>query len=157
MIRSSELRVVFRVAAGPRRGFGHLVRCLSLARAMGVRPLLSVKGGDGVAHTALTLGGDVLSDSSSRVLARMRPDVVVIDDPIARTARLWVAAARGVGALVVTIHDLGIGCGDADVVIDGSLTRQARVSKDRIGLIGSQYAIVDPRLPRHARRRRQGA
>ena len=35
MTPSSDLRVLFRVAAGPRRGFGHLVRSISLARAMG--------------------------------------------------------------------------------------------------------------------------
>jgi spore coat polysaccharide biosynthesis predicted glycosyltransferase SpsG len=153
MIRSGELRVVFRVAAGPRRGFGHLVRCLSFARAMGVRPLLSIKGADDVVHTALTLGGDVLADVSPRVLGRMRPDVVVIDDPIASTARQWIAAARRAGALVVTIHDLGLGCVDADVVIDGSVTRQARAAKGRVALTGAQFAILDPTLPRRGRRR----
>lgn len=126
------------------------MRCLSFARAMGVRPLLSIKGGEEVVHTALVLGGDVLGDASPRVLAKMRPDVVVIDDPIATTARRWIAAARKVGAIVVTIHDLGLGCGDADVVIDGSVTRTMRVAKDKVGLTGARFAILDPALPRRA-------
>ena len=41
MTPSSDLRVLFRVAAGPRRGFGHLVRSLSLARALGITTALT--------------------------------------------------------------------------------------------------------------------
>ena len=36
--------VVFRVAGGPRLGFGHIVRALSLAKAMQVAPRMSVRG-----------------------------------------------------------------------------------------------------------------
>jgi len=53
MTPSSDLRVLFRVAAGPRRGFGHLVRCISLARAMGIRPLLCLRGPATVVETAI--------------------------------------------------------------------------------------------------------
>src|SRR5204862_8264107 len=94
---ADELRVVFRVAAGPRRGFGHLVRCLSMARALGVRPLLSVRGGTSVQETALALGADVLGDEGVRALARLQPDVVIIDDPIAADAHRWMRAARQIG------------------------------------------------------------
>ena len=97
-----------------------MVRCLSLARALGVRPLMSVRGGAVVRETALALGADVLLDEGTRVLSAIEPDVVVIDDPIAKDAKRWMAAARRVGALVVTVHDLGIGARGADLVIDGS-------------------------------------
>jgi spore coat polysaccharide biosynthesis predicted glycosyltransferase SpsG len=120
---------------------------------MGVRPLLSVKGSDEVLHTALSLGGDALTDSSPRVLGRLRPDVVVIDDPIARTARTWIDAARRAGSLVVTIHDLGLGCAESDVVIDGSVTRQAKASHGNVALTGTRFAILDPKLSRQPRRR----
>jgi len=53
---SSDLRVLFRAPAGPRRGFGHLVRSISLARAMGVRPLLCLRGPSEVQDTAVALG-----------------------------------------------------------------------------------------------------
>ena len=45
MTSCADLRVLFRAPAGPRRGFGHLVRCRSLARALGVRPLIALRGG----------------------------------------------------------------------------------------------------------------
>ena len=147
MTCSADLKVLFRAAAGPRRGFGHLVRCLSLARAMNVRPLLSVRGGEAVTDAALALGGDVLADSSVRVISKLRPDVVVVDDPIRTSARSWIRAARRAGAIVVTVHDLGIGCTDADLVIDGSVTRRARPKPGTVALTGTRFAILDPRLP----------
>ena len=153
MTPSSDLRVLFRVAAGPRRGFGHLVRSISLARAMGVRPLLCLRGPSQVEDTAIALGADVLTDGVPGSLALLRPDVVVVDDPIAGAARRWVTAARRAGAIVVTIHDLGLGLTDGDVVIDGSVTRQARARAARIALTGARYAILDPMLPRLPRRR----
>ena len=48
MTSCADLRILFRAPAGARRGFGHLVRCRSLARALGVRPLISLRGGTAV-------------------------------------------------------------------------------------------------------------
>jgi len=146
MTSSPDLRILFRAAAGPRRGFGHMVRCLSLARALGVRPLMSVRGGTHVRDTALALGADVLADDTPRVLRFVRPDVVIIDDPIASDAKRWMRAARRLGALVVTIHDLGIGAHGADLVIDGSVTRNTPRSAGGRTLRGSAFAVLDPRV-----------
>ena len=67
----APLRVLFRAAAGPRRGFGHLVRCRSLARALGVRPLVCAAWQRHAADDrALALGCDVVlgsAGSASRV------------------------------------------------------------------------------------------
>lgn len=147
------LRILFRTTAGPRRGYGHLVRCLSLARALHVRPLLSLRGAARVSDTALALGGDVLRDDSFRTLAALRPDIVVIDDPIAAAARRWAAAARRIGALVVTIHDLGLGAREGDLVIDGSITRARRGRAGRRAALGPRYAVIDPGIA--ATRRQQ--
>ena len=145
------LRVIFRAPAGARRGFGHLVRCLSLARAMGVRPLLALRGSRRAVDVALALGADVLAShqrtSQLRTLAALRPDVVVVDDPDARQARRWITAARACGAAVVTIHDLGLGCADGDLVIDGSVARRARAARGR-ALAGTRFAVLDPDLTR---------
>lgn len=143
---SPETRVLFVAAAGPRRGYGHLVRCLSFARALGVRPLLAVRGGAHVEETALALGADVVKASSPRVVRALRPDVVVVDDPIARAAARWMAAARSAGALVVSVHDLGLGCRASDVLIDGSITRNARAAGHGLALTGSRFALLDPRV-----------
>jgi spore coat polysaccharide biosynthesis predicted glycosyltransferase SpsG len=145
MTRSADLRVLFRAAAGPRRGFGHLVRCRSLARALGVRPLIAVRGGQRVIDTALALGCDVLEAPGPSVIAKMRPDVVVVDDPIASNASRWIAAARRAGCLIVSIHDLGLGALDADLVVDGSVTRTARATRGET-LAGTRYAVLDPNV-----------
>jgi spore coat polysaccharide biosynthesis predicted glycosyltransferase SpsG len=145
MTSCGDLRILFRAAAGPRRGYGHLVRCRSLARALGVRPLVALRGGQRVVDTALSLGCDVVRGGASRVLSRLQPDVLVVDDPIAADARQWMRAARRVGCLVVSIHDLGLGCLDADLVIDGSITRNAR-ARNGLTLAGPKYAVLDPSL-----------
>ncbi len=140
-----DLRVLFLAAAGARRGFGHLLRCRSLARAMGVRPLLAIRGGQRVVDTALALGCDVLPGAGAGIVARIQPDVLVVDDPVARKAAQWIAAGRRAGCLVVSIHDLGLGCLDADLVVDGSVTRPARASNG-VTLAGTKFAVLDPAL-----------
>jgi UDP-2,4-diacetamido-2,4,6-trideoxy-beta-L-altropyranose hydrolase len=142
-----ELRVLFRAPAGARRGFGHLLRCRSLARALGVRPLVSIRGPEHSVHVALALGCDVVKGPAHRLIARLAPDILIVDDPSARDAAEWIAAARQAGVAVASIHDLGIGCLDADLLIDGSLT-PGRTRRRRGAATGPAYAILDPNLPR---------
>jgi spore coat polysaccharide biosynthesis predicted glycosyltransferase SpsG len=105
-----------------------------------------------VSETALVLGADVLRDATPRVIATMNIDVVVIDDPIEAQAREWVHAARQADALVVTVHDRGSGCGDGDLVIDGSVARQARAGRGGRSATGTRYAVLNPAVGRTARR-----
>ena len=149
MTSCGDLRILFRAAAGPRRGYGHLVRCRSLARALGVRPLVALRGGRRVMDTAVALGCDVVSGSAARVLSRLRPDVLVVDDPIAVDARGWIRVARRIECLVVSIHDLGLGCLDADLVVDGTITNHAR-ARNGLTLAGPKHAVLDPSLSRHS-------
>lgn len=145
MTSCADLRVLFRAPAGPRRGFGHLVRCRSLARALGVRPLVALRGGAAVQEAALGLGCDVVQGGPERLLGALAPDVLVVDDPVASDARRWIAAGRRAGCLVVSVHDLGLGCLDADLVIDGSVTRNARARRGAT-LSGPRYALLDPAI-----------
>jgi spore coat polysaccharide biosynthesis predicted glycosyltransferase SpsG len=139
----ADLRVLFRAAAGPRRGFGHLVRCRSLARALGVRPLVCVRGTPATRDVALRLGCDVVVGSPNRLLRDLGTDLLVVDDPIESHAAAWIAAGRSAGVPVVTIHDLGIGSPTGDLVVDGSVTRVARRAR-RHGTSGPAFAILDP-------------
>jgi spore coat polysaccharide biosynthesis predicted glycosyltransferase SpsG len=141
----ADLRILFRAPAGARRGFGHLVRCRSLARALGVRPLISLRGDAAVEETALALGCDVVRGGPVTLLESLAPDVLVVDDPVTANAKRWIAAGRRAGCLVVSVHDLGLGCLDADLVIDGSVTLNARA---RRGLTpaGPEFALLDPSL-----------
>jgi UDP-2,4-diacetamido-2,4,6-trideoxy-beta-L-altropyranose hydrolase len=67
----------------------------------------------------------------------------VVDDVIRQAAAHWIRAAQRIGVRVASLHDLGLGCLDADLVIDGSVTRNARVPGGR-GLLGPRYAVVNP-------------
>lgn len=157
MSACADLRVLFRAAAGPRRGFGHLVRCRALGRALGVRPLISVRGGALAERTALGLGCDVVRGGAGRLIGALRPHAVVVDDPSAAEGRRWIVAARRAGVPVVSIHDLGLGCREADLVVDGSLVRAATPAHGR-ALRGPRFAVLDQAcaVP-PARHRRGGA
>jgi UDP-2,4-diacetamido-2,4,6-trideoxy-beta-L-altropyranose hydrolase len=164
MTAFAELRVLFRAPAGRRRGFGHLVRCRSLARALGVRPLIALRGGQRVRAAARALDCDVIEGAPAAVIARVAPHVLVVDDPIASDARRWMACARRAGCRVVTVHDLGLGACEGDLVVDGSVVRAAGRSRGgskdpqpRTFLRGPRFALLDPaygqplRPVRHAR------
>jgi spore coat polysaccharide biosynthesis predicted glycosyltransferase SpsG len=88
----------------------------------------------------------VLVGPPSEVIRRLRPHVVVVDDPIAADARRWIAGARRAGCRVVTVHDLGLGARDGDLVVDGSVVRAAAARLGR-ALRGPRFASLDPRLP----------
>ena len=155
MTACADLRVLFRAPAGARRGFGHLVRCRSFARALGVRPLIAVRGSQRAVDAALLLGCDVVAGTAAQVLGRLRPDVLVVDDPIPADAKRWIEAARRVGCAVVSVHDLGLGCHDSDLAIDGSIVlKGATLARARRGvspgrlLAGAEFAILDPTVAR---------
>jgi spore coat polysaccharide biosynthesis predicted glycosyltransferase SpsG len=168
MTASADLRVLFRAPAGPRRGFGHLVRCRSLARALGAHPLLAIRGGDRARAAARTLGFELVAGSAASAIGRVTPDVLVVDDPIAAAARRWIACARRNGVRVVTVHDLGLGAAEGDLVVDGSVVRAAtwggwggskdprpRERSPRV-LRGPRFAILDPAFSSLHRAARHG-
>lgn len=146
MTACADLRVLFRAPAGPRRGFGHLVRCRSFARALGVRPLIALRGRTVAVDAALRLGCDVVAGSPARLLKSLRPDVLIVDDPIAADARRWITEGRTAGCLVVSVHDLGIGCMDADLIIDGSVGPTRAVAHGTRALTGAEFAVLDPAI-----------
>ena len=136
---TSGMTVVFRVAAGPRLGFGHLVRCRSLARALGVTPRAWVRGSAATRASARAMGVEVLRETTS--LRHVGPSpVLVVDDPSAAVAA------------VCAIHDAGRVRVAADLVVDGSVGLTSY--RDASRLFGPEYAVLDPgvRAKRRARR-----
>jgi spore coat polysaccharide biosynthesis predicted glycosyltransferase SpsG len=158
MTKGTPPRVLFRVAAGPRLGFGHLVRARALARALGIRrPRVALRGPALVERTASRLGFAIVRGTASDLLRRIAPDVLVIDDPSAVAARRWRRPAAALGVPVASVHDGGRAYCGADVSIDGSLVdrRAAGWPADGSILADTRYAILDPRIAsaRGARRR----
>lgn len=149
---TSGMTVVFHVAAGPRLGFGHLVRCRSLARALGVTPRAWVRGSAATRASARAMGVEVLRDTMS--LRDVGPSpVLVVDDPSPAIASAWVRRAHAQGLPACTIHDAGRERVAADLVIDGSVGLTSY--RDGSRLLGPEYAVLDPGL-RAERRARRG-
>ena len=143
MTACTELRILFRAPAGPGRGYHHVLRCRALARALGVRPLLCVRGPEQSIDVALRFGCDVVSGSPRRLLRALQLDVLIVDDPEPHAAACWIEAAREFGAAVATIHDVGIGCHDADLLIDGSVITTLTQAARRSGT-GPAFDITEP-------------
>lgn len=152
------MKVLFRIAAGPRIGFGHLRRAVTLSRALGTRPLVSIRGGGHAHRAARRLECRPVQGPAGRALDRERPAVLVIDDPNASMAGVWLEAARARAIPVASVHDLGIAWIASDLLVDGSFAqgRRARaktiaqripVSRPRM-LLGPRYMPLDPRLAR---------
>jgi spore coat polysaccharide biosynthesis predicted glycosyltransferase SpsG len=139
------MAVVFRVAAGPRVGFGHLARSRAIAAAAGVRPRLSIRGTMATQRTARALGATLVT-GGPRQVATGRIDVLVVDDPRPAAARPWIAAARDAGVPVVLITDAGRHGFAADLVVDGTVRARSRGRGRR--LAGPRFAVVDARIPR---------
>ena len=116
----AAMRCVFHVAAGPRVGFGHLMRARTLARALGVPMRVALRGGATARRVAVAQGWTVVPGSTDA-------DVVVIDDPSPTHVTTRAAGARRRGAVVVHIADGVTSPGIADLVIDG------RVQAPKIG------------------------
>ena len=141
-----RFRVIFAAAAGPAIGFGHLVRCRSLARALGIDPVVAVRGTARTRRRAAAGGWRLVTVRNDDDLQRLDPHVLVVDDPSLRAVRTWVRRARRVGVPVATIHDLAIAAIDSDLVIDGSV-HSPRGVNGRVGsLRGVLYTILDPRV-----------
>ncbi|MEO7788445.1 MAG: hypothetical protein ABIX28_02635 [Vicinamibacterales bacterium] len=152
------MRALFRIAAGPRLGFGHLVRARVLSRALGIeRPLISLRGPVSAGASAKRLRMQLLSGTAAALVARVRPEVLVLDDPSAVAARPWCLAARRAGVPVASVHDLGTAFCGSDLAIDGSLVHpdRARRAQDvpKTLLAGAEYAVLDGRVRTEPRRR----
>jgi spore coat polysaccharide biosynthesis predicted glycosyltransferase SpsG len=140
--------VLWRAAAGPRIGYGHLVRSVRLAHALGVSPCVSIRGGAAAVAAARRLGAHVVTGPRSTALARAGLRALVIDDPTPRQAAPWFSMARRRGVLTVGLHDLGLGCLEGDIVVDGSVGGPWNTHRVAGACLGPSYAIVDPEAAR---------
>jgi spore coat polysaccharide biosynthesis predicted glycosyltransferase SpsG len=142
----APLRVLFGVAAGPRIGFGHLVRARSLARALGAPLVVVLRGTLVTRRRAAALGWQVIDAAQDDELCRFNPQLLVIDDPSIEAVRAWVRRARRLGLPAATVHDLGIAAVASDLVIDGTIAPRRSVRGTYGTLHGPAYAILDPAI-----------
>jgi spore coat polysaccharide biosynthesis predicted glycosyltransferase SpsG len=144
------IEVAFRVAAGPRIGFGHLVRALHLAEALGVPARVSIRGIRDAAETARRLGATLLPAMPEAAIGAGL-GLLVIDDPSGTASRPWLRAARRAGVPVASIHDVGIAPLTSDLAVDGSLDARRIDGLGRdVGAcrLGPAYAVLAPAVAR---------
>jgi spore coat polysaccharide biosynthesis predicted glycosyltransferase SpsG len=136
-----------RVAAGPRLGYGHLMRARALAEHMAMQVSLSVRGGPAAVRTAKSMGLELADGRVSLESA----DLLIVDDPSLKHGRSWIARARRAGVPSVSVHDCGP-AHDADLVICGALGAQPIQSTGTV-LNGPEFYPLDRRI-RHVLRKR---
>jgi spore coat polysaccharide biosynthesis predicted glycosyltransferase SpsG len=138
--------VLFAVAAGPRVGFGHLLRARSLARALGVPPVVALRGTAATRRRAIDLG---LRPAERGFV----PDVIVVDDPVTAEVRRWVRRARAARVPVASVHDLGLSTAVSDLIVDGTVAPGRRVNGRVATVRGPAFMILDPMIPQVRARR----
>jgi spore coat polysaccharide biosynthesis predicted glycosyltransferase SpsG len=138
--RSSAPRCVVRVAAGPRLGYGHLMRARALAQHLAMQVSLSVRGGRAAARAAKAIGLQLLDGRA----ALDRADLLVVDDPSLKHGRPWIARARRAGVPSVSVHD-DVQAHDADLVICGSIG-VGEIHASGTVLNGPQFYPLDRRI-----------
>lgn len=138
--RSSASRCVVRVAAGPRLGYGHLMRARALAQHLAMQVSLSVRGGSAAARTVRSMGLQLSDDATSLD----RADLLVVDDPSFEHGRPWIARARRAGVPSVSVHDC-VPAHDADLVICGSIG-VSEIRGSGTVLNGPQFYPLDRRI-----------
>jgi spore coat polysaccharide biosynthesis predicted glycosyltransferase SpsG len=143
MTQAADSRVLFRVAAGPRLGYGHLVRASALADTMNTGRCLSLRGSAQSGTVARRLGWTLVPGTQGVALGRTVPALLVIDDPSAVAATAWRRAAHALGIPVASIHDLGHAYCGSDLTIDGSLVRPMGTATGK-NLVGAPHLILAP-------------
>lgn len=138
------MRILFRVAAGPTIGFGHLMRARSLSRALDVPARVSIRGSRTTVASAGQRGFVVVPGGLSALRGTHAPDVLVVDDPLAEEASRWVQRARDLSIPVATLHDLGLGCADSDLPIDASIDPGDH--RHDMALCGPLFSVLDPQV-----------
>lgn len=130
--------VLFRVAAGPRLGHGHLRRAEVLAGVLGWPAGVSIRGA-GQHHGSLAR---VATGGPGETLDAARPAVLVLDDPHPAHGRAWVAAATRRRIPVVSLHDLGLARVASTLAVDGSVVSPEGGWPARRVLRGLGYAVI---------------
>jgi UDP-2,4-diacetamido-2,4,6-trideoxy-beta-L-altropyranose hydrolase len=177
--QSDALRILFLADAGPAVGGGHVMRCLTLARALAERgaecafvesrsaaPMLRRFGWPGQTLLAMTDADTVpaLVDYATALADLFAADAVVLDHY--QTAVAEEAYLRGAGRTIIVIDDLADRPHDAAMLVDPGYGRRpeayrALVPEGTILLTGPAHALVRPEFAsaRHralSRRARHG-
>ncbi len=148
--RHVKPRLWIRTLAGSTIGFGHLRRCLTLAKLLEgtVRPVFLLDSDDIGSQMQVTAQGlhyECLR--LDRIWSKIpSPAAVLVDTrETERTLRL-VEEARERRIRIVSIHDLGLSPLPSDIVVDGSILPSTGgfPRSDTSFYTGTSYLVMDP-------------
>jgi spore coat polysaccharide biosynthesis predicted glycosyltransferase SpsG len=140
-----------RADGGSRIGFGHWVRIrrLGVRLSSWARVCYIVADSEHSHHFFDTGSNETLvfdQQQAAKVLGHLKPDCLITDLPcINSDTQLFIEACRESGAVIASIHDLGLGLYDSHLAIDPSVTTITPVSPERYAFgffSGPQYAVL---------------
>lgn len=160
----AETRVAFVTHGGAAVGFGHVKRCVALARSFADADarIAFLVSPDPNARAAVQQAGFEVAEASwetdgTAALGRIKAfgaDVVVVDSYVASAA--FMESLRLVTGQVVAVDDVADRPLPVHVVVNGGLGAERlsyRGAPDTVFLLGPRYALVDPRYAEAPARR----
>lgn len=161
----SKPAVVFRTSVGPKRGLGHLRRCMTLAQALGAQGM-EVHFAVDRDSTAMTLlrkyGFDGVEEQSERDLTRTLESVeqcgarVLVVDSYAFEGE---SLARIQGTFVAVLDDLADRFLPVDLVVNGAVNARElayRTSPHTTLLLGPEYTLLREEFSLQPKRTHRG-
>ena len=165
MTSTTAPRILLFADAGPQVGGGHVMRCLTLARALAERgaecafvesraaaPVLRRFGWPAQTLLAMVATEDVavLVAHARDFAERFRPDVIVVDHY--GVGAEGQAALRGDGRKLAVLDDLADRAHACDLIVDPGFGRRREaydglVPDGAARLVGPSYALVRPEFP----------
>jgi UDP-2,4-diacetamido-2,4,6-trideoxy-beta-L-altropyranose hydrolase len=139
-----------RTHAGPQIGFGHLRRCMVLARSLldCSRPIFLLDPEDCWSREQLANQGfDYFCETLDKAWTLLpEPNAVLIDTRRVQSLEYLLKIARNRGIPVISIHDLGLSPLPSDILIDGSIAPAFQEANSQYSTIltGTDFMILDP-------------
>jgi UDP-2,4-diacetamido-2,4,6-trideoxy-beta-L-altropyranose hydrolase len=137
-------------AAGPKIGFGHLRRCMILARSLldCISPLFLIDSRDCWSQEQLdNQGYDYFCENFDKACFFLpEPAAILIDTRHVEGLDCLIENARKRGIPIISVHDLGLDPLPSDIVIDGSIAPLFHDTNTKCpaSLIGTDFIILDP-------------